>query len=42
MNSKADVRVVELNASLARLKMNPAVNANLIRKVQRQLRKLEN
>lgn len=42
MNSKADVRVVELNARLARLKMNPAVNANLIRKVQRQLRKLEN
>ena len=42
MNSKADVRVVELNARLARLKMNLAVNANLIRKVQRQLRKLEN
>lgn len=36
-----EVRVAQLAMRLDRLNMNPGVNSNIIRKVNRQLRKLQ-
>ena len=40
MVTNKEVRIIQLENRLAKLKNNPVENANLMRKVKRQLRKL--
>ena len=41
MIGNKEVRIMQLENRLAKLKNNPVENANLMRKVNRQLRKLK-
>ena len=41
MVTNKEVRIIQLENRLAKLKNNPVENSNLMRKVNRQLRKLK-